>query len=133
MLIGWPSGYPNVHNTPKSHLILNQVNLPSSAIAANEKSSTKFEFQPYCKTIDDWSSIPERVMFTALQVSFFYQLRHNKVQKSYTTFNNQDGWKIIFSNANWTRKENLKYLTNTEQSEFTSQPIPFPYRQLITA
>ena len=62
--IDWPSSYPNGHDTPKSHLKLNQVYLPSS-------SSAKFDFQPYCKTTDDWSSIPERVMFTAWQVSFF--------------------------------------------------------------
>ena len=38
---------------PKSHLKLNQVNLPSLAIEANEKSSAKFDFKPYDKTIDD--------------------------------------------------------------------------------
>ena len=44
--IDWPSGYPNGNDTPKSHLKLNQVYLTSS-------SSAKFDFQPYCKTIDD--------------------------------------------------------------------------------
>lgn len=71
MLIGWPSGDPNGHDTLKSHLKLNHVNLPSSAIEASIRSPAKFDLQPYYKTIGEWSSIPERVKFTALQVSFF--------------------------------------------------------------
>ena len=53
MLIGWPSGDPNGHDTLKSHLKLNHVNLPSSAIEASIRSPAKFDLQPYYKTIGE--------------------------------------------------------------------------------
>lgn len=121
--------HPIGRDTLRSHLKLNQVKLLSSVLEANETSSAKWNFQPNCKTIDYWSSIPQQMKFTPLQVSFFfYHNRHDGVQKSYAAFNNQVKWKIILSNANWTGKENPKYLKTTEQSECTLQPIPFPYQ-----
>lgn len=107
---GGPSGYPNSHDTPKSHLKLNQVNFPSSAIEANKKGPLNSILNLTAKRSTTEVRFPKGWCSPHCRFRSFYHLRLDKVQKSYTAFNNQVRRKTILSNANWTRKENPKYL-----------------------